>query len=109
MRIPKYWEYPDGIYFKVLDQEFLAEHQRQPLRFSENGTNFIDTGVKLPGPSGSRARRVAEVRQLPPQSEVLKQAAPTASGSRARGAQAHSVRREEGGKQSRQAQGPLIL
>src|SRR5262245_52786998 len=32
-RIPKYWEYQGGIYFKVLDEEFLAEHQRHALRF----------------------------------------------------------------------------
>ena len=76
-RIPKYWEYPGGIYFKVLDEEFLADHQRQPLRFSENGTDFIETGVKLPGPSGSRAKRVADVRQLPLQSDVLNEAAPS--------------------------------
>ena len=72
-RIPKYWEYPGGIYFKVLDEEFLAEHQRQKLRFSENGVDFIDTGVKLPAPEASRAGRAAKVRSLPPQSEVLKQ------------------------------------
>lgn len=75
-RIPKYWEYPGGIYFKVLDEEFLADHQREPLRFSENGTDFIETGVKLP-PSGTRAKRVADVRQLPLQSDVLNEAAPT--------------------------------
>lgn len=74
-RIPKYWEYPGGIYFKVLDEAFLAEHQRQKLRFSENGVDFIDTGVKLPAPEASPAGRAAKVRSLPAQSEVLKQAA----------------------------------
>ena len=53
-RIPKYWEYPGGIYFKVLDEDFLAEHQGEKLRFSENGKDFIDTGVKLPGPVAGR-------------------------------------------------------
>src|SRR5229473_1761841 len=33
-RIPKYWAYSDGIYFKVLDREFLEAHQGQSLRFS---------------------------------------------------------------------------
>jgi hypothetical protein len=70
-RIPKYWEYSGGIYFKVLDEEFLAEHQRHKLRFSDNGEDFIDTGVRLPGPSASRAARSTSVRGLPEQSEVL--------------------------------------
>jgi hypothetical protein len=70
-RIPKYWEYPGGIYFKVLDEEFLAEHQRHKLRFSENGEDFIDTGVKLPAPSVTRAARGASIRALPEQSDVL--------------------------------------
>lgn len=72
-RIPKYWEYPGGIYFKVLDEEFLAEHRRQKLRFSENGVDFIDTGMKMPAPEASRAGRAAKMRSLPPQSEVLRQ------------------------------------
>ena len=70
-RIPKYWEYPGGIYFKVLDEEFLADHQRQKLRFSENGTDFIDTGAKLPAPGASGATRKAETSRLPLQSDVL--------------------------------------
>src|SRR5262249_22570985 len=36
-RIPKYWAYKDGIYFKVFDPNFLAEHHGQPLRFSLDG------------------------------------------------------------------------
>jgi hypothetical protein len=75
-RIPKYWEYPGGIYFKVLDEEFLADHQRQKLRFSENGIDFIDTGVKLPGPGASRAKRMTGVSRLPLQSDVLEQSVP---------------------------------
>ena len=49
-RIPKYWEYPGGIYFKVLDDTFLAEHRGKPLRFSQDDRTFVKTGVKLPGP-----------------------------------------------------------
>jgi hypothetical protein len=79
-RIPKYWEYPGGIYFKVLDKEFLAEHRRERLRFSENGTDFIDTGVRLPDPEASRAKRAA-VARLPLQSEALESVpAPAARG-----------------------------
>jgi len=78
-RIPKYWLYPGGIYFKVLDEEFLADHQRQKLRFSDNGTDFIDTGVKLPRAGASRATRKAETSRLPLQSEVLEQSTPARS------------------------------
>jgi hypothetical protein len=86
-RIPKYWEYPDGIYFKVLDEEFLAEHQGEKLRFSENETEFVDTGVKLPAARARGAERVTDVRRLPLQSEVLSQPVP------ARTARARAVRR----------------
>ena len=86
-RIPKYWEYPGGIYFKVLDEEFLAEHQRHALRFSENGKDFIETGLKLPGPAVSRERPALDVRRLPLQSEVLSEAA------QPRGVRARAVRK----------------
>jgi hypothetical protein len=49
LRIPKYWEYKDGIYFKVFDPQFFEDHKGQPLRFSENGADFVDTGLKLDG------------------------------------------------------------
>src|SRR4029453_5365886 len=48
--IPKYWEYEDGIYFTVLDPQFFADHKGKRLRFSQNGVDFHDTGMKLPGP-----------------------------------------------------------
>jgi hypothetical protein len=44
------WEYPGGIYFKVLDDTFLAEHRGKPLRFSQDDRTFVKTGVTLPGP-----------------------------------------------------------
>jgi hypothetical protein len=49
VRIPKYWEYEDGIYFTVTDPNFLAEHKGERLRFSHDGAEFHDTGAKLPG------------------------------------------------------------
>lgn len=49
VRIPKYWEYEDGIYFTVIDPNFFAEHKGGRLRFSHDGAEFHDTGVKLPG------------------------------------------------------------
>src|SRR5882724_3761794 len=36
-RIPKYWACKDGIYFKVFDPSFFAEHAGQPIRFSLDG------------------------------------------------------------------------
>src|SRR5215475_16026873 len=46
--IPKYWEYDEGIYFTVLDPQFFADHKGKRLRFSQNGVDFQDTGMKLP-------------------------------------------------------------
>ena len=33
-RIPKYFEYPGGIYFTTADPKFFADHRGKPLRFS---------------------------------------------------------------------------
>src|SRR5262245_18740350 len=49
--IRKYWEYEDGIYFTVLDPQFFSDHKGQPLRFSQDGVEFFETGVKLPAPT----------------------------------------------------------
>jgi hypothetical protein len=65
-RIPKYWGTQDGIYFKVFDPQFLEEHKGQPLRFSQNGVEFIDTGVTLTAPAAH------DVARLPLQDEVLR-------------------------------------
>lgn len=53
--IPKYWEYEDGIYFTVIDPKFFTDHQGEPLRFSQDGVDFFDTGMRLPGPTESSA------------------------------------------------------
>ena len=53
--IPKYWEYEDGIYFTVLDPQFFSDHKGKPLRFSQNGIDFFDTGMKLPAPTAPAA------------------------------------------------------
>jgi hypothetical protein len=70
-RIPKYWEYPGGIYFKVFDPAFLSEHQGERLRFSHNDKDFVNTGVKLPGPGGAGASARSDAGRLPLQSDVL--------------------------------------
>jgi hypothetical protein len=69
-RIPKYWQYKDGIYFKIFDPQFLADHAGEQLRFSLNGTEFIETGLTLSAPK--IVTSPTEARELPPQNEVLK-------------------------------------
>src|SRR5262245_32844467 len=79
VRIPKYWEYEEGIYFTVLDPQFFADHKGQRLRFSQNGVDFHDTGVKLTAPTApaaapkSRAKAAkGKTVRLPLQADVLK-------------------------------------
>jgi len=71
-RVPKYWAYKDGIYFKVFDQQFFQDHQGQSLRFSQNATDFIDTGLKLPGPHSGAQKLKNDLTKLPLQDDVLK-------------------------------------
>jgi hypothetical protein len=39
----------------VLDPQFFADHKGKRLRFSQNGIDFFDTGVRLPAPPASDA------------------------------------------------------
>jgi len=71
-RIPKYWAYKKGIYFKVFDAQFFVDHKGRPLRFSQNGTEFVDTGLKLPPPSTRPKRASSKLTSLPRQIDVLK-------------------------------------
>jgi len=71
-RIPNYWEYERGIYFKVFDPEFFADHKGQRFRFTQDDSEFVDTGKRLPEPTSRPARRKAEAGGLPLQSEILK-------------------------------------
>jgi hypothetical protein len=70
-RIPKYWEYKDGIYFKVFDPRFFEDYEGASLRFSSNGTEFTDTRMKL---TASKAVRSGErdANKLPLQDDELK-------------------------------------
>lgn len=71
--IPKYWEYKDGIYFTVLDPQFFADHKGKCLRFSQNGTDFYDTGMKLAAPPAAAvSKSKGKGAQLPLQADVLK-------------------------------------
>jgi hypothetical protein len=65
--IPKYWEYDEGIYFTVLDPQFLADHKGEKLRFSMDGVHFHDTGIKLPAPAAARpSARASKGRRKAP-------------------------------------------
>jgi hypothetical protein len=97
-RIPKYWEYPGGIYFKVLDDTFLAEHRGKPLRFSQDDRTFVKTGVKLPGPESPGPTDSRRARGLPLQSEVLNETVRTRSRSARKSARASARKRRPGKK-----------
>ena len=71
-RIPKYWAYKDGIYFKVFDPQFFQDHQGQSLRFSQNGTEFTDTGLTLSAPHSGTEQLANGPARLPLQEDVLK-------------------------------------
>ncbi len=77
--IPKYWEYENGIYFTVLDPQFFADHKGKRLRFSQNGVDFHDTGMKLPAPTAPAAASKSKgkaakskMARLPLQADILK-------------------------------------
>jgi len=66
-RIPKYWAYKEGIFFKVFDAQFFQDHRGQSLRFSENGVDFVDTGLRLAPPGA-----LEDLTELPRQDDLLK-------------------------------------
>ena len=85
--VSKYWEYTDGIYFTVFDPQFFIRHEGKQLRFSQNGTDFHYTGMKLAAPpvaavstakgkaarpKGKAARTKGKAARLPLQADVLK-------------------------------------
>ena len=84
--IPKYWEYNDGIYFTVLDPQFFADYKGKRLRFSQNGVDFYDSGIKLPAPAATSKSKSKSAKgksakskgaksktaRLPLQADVLK-------------------------------------
>lgn len=72
LRIPKYWAYRQGIYFKVFDPQFFIDHKGGKLRFSQNGTDFTDTGLKLVAPEALEKKSARAAARLPLQDDVLK-------------------------------------
>jgi hypothetical protein len=108
-RIPKYWEYPGGIYFKVFDPAFLEEHQGEPLRFSHDGVTFVKTGVRLlAAQQAATVRGARAARALPTQADVLKDSSRSrragATKARARGARPAS--KKGGTTRARKTQKP---
>jgi hypothetical protein len=71
-RIPKYWAYKEGVFFKIFDPQFFQDHREQSLRFSENGVDFVDTGLKLAPPRLGVERIAKDLSKLPSQDDVLK-------------------------------------
>jgi hypothetical protein len=71
-RVPKYWEYKHGVYFKVHDPQFLAEHDGQSLRFSTNGTEFVETNLKLESTKPVVEAAARATTPLPEQADALK-------------------------------------
>jgi len=72
LRIPKYWAYSHGIYFKVFDPQFFADHKGSKLRFSQDGTDFIDTRLKLVALQEPKTKSSRRAARLPAQDDGLK-------------------------------------
>jgi hypothetical protein len=72
LRIPKYWEYVAGIFFKVFDPQFFVDHAGDRLRFSADmGATFVDTDVTLGPPATRLTAELEDASTLPTQAEAL--------------------------------------
>jgi hypothetical protein len=70
-RIPKYWQYVAGIFFKIYDPQFFADHAGGALRFSADaGAHFIETDLTLTGPDVLPESVTADT-ELPTQRAML--------------------------------------
>lgn len=72
LRIPKYWTYEHGIWFKVFDPAFFEQHAGGELRFSQDDEKFVGTGLKLKAPAAAAAKRARNATPLPQQDELLR-------------------------------------
>lgn len=72
-RVIKYFECPDGIYFKVYDPNFFSEHANQNIQFSIDDVTFQDSGQTLPTVNDLSLFTLpeGEVNSLPSQKQVL--------------------------------------
>ena len=72
-RIPKYWGYAAGIYFKVFDAQFFVRHKNAKLHFEGDDGARFDTGLKLAAPPAAEESPARRKRgALPLQDDVLK-------------------------------------
>jgi hypothetical protein len=75
-RINRYYAFPGGIYFKVYDPNFFAEHGGDAIQFSVAGTAMQDSGYRLPDRPDNLptevSRRGLTVSELPTQEAVLR-------------------------------------
>ena len=101
--IPKYWEYEDGIYFTVLDPQFFSDYEGEPLRFSQNGVDFFDTGMRLPAPTAPAAARSTKAKAA--RSSKAK-AAKSSKGKAARSSKGKAARSSKG-KAARSSKGKV--
>ncbi|MGH8547421.1 MAG: hypothetical protein ACRERU_02225 [Methylococcales bacterium] len=71
--IKKYAGFRHGLFFKVYDPDFLAENVGKMIRFSVDGVDFSDTGVRLPDHSVGvlAAASLTDDGGLPTQEQVL--------------------------------------
>jgi hypothetical protein len=64
-RVPKYWAYKGGIYFKVFDPNYFVEHDGQLIQFSTDGVELIDSAKKLVRPKTNVMKAAAAKSKLP--------------------------------------------
>ena len=88
VRIPKYWEYEEGIYFTVIDPQFFSDYKGKPLRFSYDGVEFFDTGMKLPAPTTPAA--ASKYKRKPTRSSKTRSAKARSSKGKTRSSKARS-------------------
>jgi hypothetical protein len=71
--IKKYAGFKNGIYFKVYDPDFLAQHAGEKVQFTIDGVEFVDTGVTFPEYSTDAeiAFEAGAAAGLPTQEQVL--------------------------------------
>ncbi len=69
--IRQYFQFKNGIYFKVNDPQQLAALQGQEIRFRRRGEEeFIPTGIRVPE-AADRPLRAPNLTELPTQAEAL--------------------------------------
>jgi hypothetical protein len=73
VEVGKYAAFKNGLYFKVHAPAFLTENAGEDVRFTADGLEFIDTGIRLPDVSADvgAAPSAPGAPPLPTQEEVL--------------------------------------